>query len=179
MSKRSQRARRTQPPAPEPVPATFDPEGIRRRRRRRWIFLASCLVAAVASELVAYQVRAVTITLENRCDFPLRKIRIAFPGGSIDAEGLEPGATLERVIRPDYTFAPGKFSTYETTIRFGTPDGQLSGHRIPIQSFDYTAREIYTLRPSGPGTPLMLDRRTETGFPIRQIRAGLRRLGLG
>lgn len=178
--------RRKNPPGPAtpeiaPVPAILDPEAMRRRRRRRLLFVGAVLVAIPLFELISYQVRAITVTLVNASEAPIRDVRVEYTGGSFKEVELAPGGAVTRVIRPDYSFKSPDFSSYRTTIRFGTADGGLIRQFIRVSSMDYTARETYTIRPSAPGTPgasLVVDHTTEPGFPLGEIRAFLKRLGL-
>ncbi|WP_435016582.1 hypothetical protein TA3x_004150 [Tundrisphaera sp. TA3] len=161
-----------------PIPTPLDPEALRRRRRRRWIFLLSILVAAPIVEAIAYQFRSITVALVNRTEMPLHGIRIEFPGGVVERAELAPGAADVHQIRPDFSFSLADFSSYRTMIRFGTGAGMLSRHNIKITSIDYSSRETYTIRPGPPGMPLVLDHTTEPGFPLGQIRDLFRSLGL-
>jgi hypothetical protein len=178
MSKRRKAKSGTSTPEIAPVPAILDPETTRRRRKRRWIFVASVLVAVPVFEAVAYRFRAVEITVVNATEAPIRDLRVEFPGGSFERAQLDPKGGVTHVVRPDYSFSTADFSSYRTTIRLATADGGLVRHNIRISSVDYTARETYTLRPGAPGLPLALDHTTEPGFPLGEIRSLMKRLGL-
>ena len=106
-------------------------------------------------------------------------LKVAYPGGSFEQDELKSGGTMTRLIRPDYTFGRDDFSTYRTTIRFGTGDGRLSRHNIRIQSLDYSAGETYSVRPGPPGLGVEVEHMTEPGFPLGTIRSLFRSLGLG
>lgn len=164
-----------------PVPPILDTEALRRRRRRRWIFILSILAAAPAVEAIAYHWRAISITVVNRSNGPIRALRVEYPGGSFEQAELDAGGAVTHLVRPNYSFSMANFSSYRTLIRFEGVGGVLFRQYVPIASLDYTAHETYTARPGPPGPqslPITLDHTTEPGFPLGEIRSLFRRLGI-
>ncbi len=151
---------------------------LRRRRNRRLIFLGIIVLLFPVVELIAYRFRAITVTVANRTDGPVTRVKISYPGGAIEADEIKPGGSLTRVIAPRYSFSGKDFSTYPTTIRFSTASAIINETR-KTGTLDYSAHETYSVQPGPPGSPVELKQTTSPGFPLSTIRELLAKMGIG
>ena len=153
-------------------------EIIRRRRNRRFLFVAAVAVALPALEVLSYRYRAITIVVRNNADVPVTKIKLTYPGGSFEAPELKAGAEVAHVARPDFTFTRNEFSMYLLFLSFATPDKGSVRQFSRIGGVDYSARETFAIEPDGPEQKLVIKHTTAPGFPLGTIRDLFRSLGV-
>jgi hypothetical protein len=153
-------------------------EAVKRRRNRRFIVVGLIGLSFPILEVIAYQFRTITITINNRSDRPLTDLKVIYAGGSFDAAELKPGGSVSRVIRPDFTFRGAKFATYPLDIQFRAANGIIrqSGR---IGTIDFSAHETFTIETTPLEVPIQAKHTTSPGFPLSLIRDLLERLGIG
>ncbi|WP_435005687.1 hypothetical protein P12x_003498 [Tundrisphaera lichenicola] len=174
----SRKWRRIAEGKPEPVPqSTLD--ALKRRRNRRLLFVGLLAISFPILEVIAYQFRAITITIDNRTGGPITDLAVEYPGGSFEIPEIKPEGDATRVIRPDYSFQSNQFSTYLLTIRFHTSDGIVFRQTGRIGALDYSATEKYVIEKVPTSVQLQLQHTTAPGFPLGTIRDLLKGLGLG
>ena len=181
MSRKSRERYKDREKAAEPAGARprMTVEELKRRRYRRLLYVALFGISIPILEVVAYQFRAITITIDNQTDQPVRKIEVIYDGGKFDAPEIKPGERFTRVIRPDFRFQSDQFATYAFAIHLST-DRQIlrqSGGRAG--ALDFSAHEIYTIQAIPPKGELQLQHTTKPGFPLSLIRDLMDRLGIG
>ena len=174
MSRKSRERRKVE----EESKASTAAEAVKRRRNRRLIFVALVGISFPILELIAYQFRAITVTVSNRSKQPITKLKVTYAGGSFEAPELKPGGSVTRLIRPDFTFKGEQFATYPLEIRLAHADG-IIGQNGRVGSIDFSAHEIYTIEPAPLGVSVELKHKTSPGFPLSLIRDLLERLGIG
>ena len=181
MSKKSKERRKERAEAKGAAPAKppMTAEVLRRRRNRRFLFVALIGVAFPILEVIAYRFRAITITLVNRTDNVIKGIKVTYAGGAFDAPELKPGGSLTRLIRPDFTFNREQFSTYNFAIRFTTEEGNFYNQMGRAGTLDYSAQELYTVTRPAPGSIIQVQHTTRLGFPLSLVRGLMDRLGFG
>ncbi len=153
-------------------------EIIRRRRNRRFLFVAVVVVALPVLEVISYQYRAITIVIANKAEVPLTRLKVTYPGGLFEAPELKAGASVTHVARPNFTFTREKFSMYELFLTFTTPDKGSIRQFARTGSIDYSARETYTVEPDPQDGKLVIKHTTDPGFPLSAIRDLFRSLGV-
>ncbi len=158
---------------------SLTPEALRKRRNRRFLFLGIVAISFPILELIAYQFRAITITISNRSDERITGIRMIYTGGEFTAPELKPGGSTTRVVRPDFTFKGDHFATYLGIVSFTTADGARRSLTTRLGSIDFSATERYTFEAGPPNEPVLLKHSTSPGFPLSTIRDLLARLGIG
>jgi hypothetical protein len=180
MSKKSQERRKARAEAkekgqPEPAsPAVL--EALRRRRNRRLLFVGVIGLSFPILELIAYQYRTITISLVNKTDEPIKRLKVNYGNGEFDAEEVKPGATFSRVVRPDFSFTGNQLLTYPVTIRFAVGDG-FSSQIGRAGTLDFSATEIYTVVKT-PTEGIQIQHTNRPGFPLSLVRDFVERLGL-
>lgn len=150
----------------------------RKRRNRRYLFLGLIALSFPLIEAIAYQYRAIEITVVNNFREPITRVKVVYPGGQFEEAEIKPEDSITRTIRPDFTFKSQDFSTYKLDIRFFTAGGFFHQYS-KAGTIDYSAREIYTVVPSPPAGQADLQHVTKPGFPLGTVREVLKRLGLG
>ena len=94
MSKKSQERRKARAEAkqkgqPEPTsPAVL--EAIKKRRNRRFLFVGLIGLSFPILEAIAYRYRAITISLINKTDEPIKRLKVNYGSGEFDAEEVKP-----------------------------------------------------------------------------------------
>jgi hypothetical protein len=176
---RERREQRLQGKAPAPVKSAATIEALRRRRNRRFLFVGLIGISFPILEAIAYQFRTVTISMVNRSDLLVKRIKLTYAGGEIDVPELKPGGSFSRLIRPNYTFKFDQFSTYPMSIRFATEDGQIIGQMGRAGTLDYSPTELYTIVQTPPEGRIQLQHNTRPGFPLSLVRNLMERLGFG
>lgn len=162
------------------VPPELPIEVLRRRRTKRLILVGVVAAALPLFEVIAYQFRAITVTIENRAETPITRFKMVYTGGSTTIDEIRPGATAVRVIRPNYQFGGGEhFSTYHLELQFTTGDGSFFRQVGRAGTLDYSARERYVIEAPVPGQPAQLKHSTSPGFPLGAVRDLIARLGFG
>jgi len=162
-------------PGTKPAPTA---ETLKRRRYRRLIFVGLIGLAFPILEVIAYQFRAITVTISNRSNQPITDLKVTYPGGAFDAPELKSGGSITRVIRPDFTFKGANFATYPLNVRFATSNGIIRGGG-PVGTIDFSAHETYTIEPAPLEVPVQVVKHTTSpGFPLSLIRDLLERLGI-
>ena len=166
---KERREQRLQGKDPSPVPAksAATTEALRRRRNRRFLFVALIGISFPILEIIAYQFRNVTISMVNRSDLLVKRIKLTYAGGEIDVPELKPGGSFSRLIRPNYSFSSNQFSTYSMSIRFATEDGQIIGQMGRAGTLDYSPTELYTIVQTPPEGRIQLQHNTRPGFPAQ------------
>lgn len=164
--------------SPEAKPPVT-PESLRKRRNRRFLFVGLIALSFPLLELIAYQFRAITVTVVNRSNVLVKGIKVVYTGGAYEAAELKSGSTLTRQIRPDFTFQKNQFSTYTLAIRFSTDNGQIFGQMGHVGALDYSAQEIYTITELPPEGRVQLEHTTRPGFPLSLVRDLMGRMGFG
>jgi len=154
-------------------------EAVRRRRNRRFLFLGLIAISFPILEVIAYQFRAITVSMVNRSDVVIEKIKVVYPGGEFDAPELKPGGSVTRLIRPDFTFSQAQFSTYPLSIRYTPENRMINGYMGRVGTIDYSAEELYTFTKSPEGGGVQLQHSTRPGFPLNLVRDLMERLGFG
>ena len=164
-----------------PAKPSATTDALRRRRNRRFLFVGLLALSFPILEVIAYQFRAITITLVNRSELAIKGITVTYSGGAFDVPELKPRGSLTRLIRPDFTFKfkGDQFSTYNLTIRYATEDGNSYGQIGRAGALDYSAREIYTFTQTPPNGRVQLQHTTRLGFPLSLVRDLMDRLGFG
>ena len=152
---------------------------VRRRRNRRFMTVGLLAIALPIVELIAYQFRAITISLVNRSEVLIKGVKVTYPGGEIEASDLKPGGSVNRVIRPRFSFQGAPFSTYALTIRYTPENGQVNGYLGRVGTIDYSATEMYTFTQSPPAGEIQLQHASRPGFPLSLVRDLMERLGFG
>jgi hypothetical protein len=174
----SRKWRRIKEGKPEPVPqSTVD--ALKRRRKRRLIFVGLLGLSFPILEVIAYRFRAITLTIDNRTDSPVTDLKVTYPGGSFEQAEVKPGGEVVRVTRPDFTFKSDQFSTYPLTIQFRTADGGIIRQLLRAGALDYSATETYTIEMVPPDGQVQLRHKTSPGFPLNLVRGLLARMGFG
>ncbi len=153
-------------------------EELKRRRYRRLMYVALIGLSFPILEFIAYQFRAITITIDNRTDQMINKVQVIYDGGAFDTPALKPGETFNRVIRPNFTFTSKQFSTYAFTIRLDAENVKLS-QLGRAGAVDYSAEEIYNIVALPPDGRVQIQHATRLGFPMRLVRDLMDRLGIG
>jgi hypothetical protein len=153
-------------------------EDLKRRRYRRLMFVGLIGLSFPVFEFIAYQFRAITITITNRADLMINKVQVTYDGGTFETLALKPGGSFTRVIRPNFTFTNKQFSTYAFTIRLNAENGMIS-QMGRAGAIDYSAKEIYTIQALPPDGRLQLQHTTRLGYPMALVRDLLERLGVG
>jgi hypothetical protein len=174
MSKKSRERRKAEA---EGTPAASI-EARRSRRNRRLIFVGLIGLSFPIFEFIAYRFRTITISIVNQTGQAVRSIKVTYAGGAFDSAELKPGASLNRVIRPDFSFTSSQFSTYPLSIRLSTEDGQIFGQTGRAGALDYSAQEIFTVALLPPEGRVQIQHTTRPGFPLGLIRDILERLGI-
>jgi hypothetical protein len=162
----------------KPAKSAATSEALRRRRNRRFLYIALLGISFPILEVIAYRFRAITITMVNRSDLMIKGIKVTYSGGAFDAPELKPGASLTRLVRPDFTFKGEHFSTYAMTIRYIPENAGIMGHLGRAGALDYSAQEIYTFTKAPEGL-IQLQHTTRPGFPLSLVRDLMERLGFG
>ncbi len=181
-SKKPPKAERRKPPE---VTHPGEPSGltpgqmVRRRRNRRMLFLLVVAVTLPLLEVLAYRYRSILITVVNRSEAVVTKVKVSYPGGSFEAKELKPGGELTQLARPIYTFTSDEFSTYRTMITFSTADGGFIRQNGRTGTIDYSARETYSIQPEPATGSVGIKHTTSPGFPLGAIRDLLTKLGIG
>lgn len=173
-SKERRKARETGTPPPQ-----VTPEALKRRRNRRFLFIGLIALAFPLLEGVAYQFRAITVVLVNRSDVLAKGVQVTYPGGSFEVAELKPGASMSRLIRPNYTFQGEHFSTYSMAIRFATEGGGFFRQLGRAGALDFSATERYEIIRTPLENRLQLQHTTRHGFPLSLVRDLMDRLGFG
>ena len=153
-------------------------EAVKRRRNRRLIFVALIGISFPILELVAYQFRAITVTIINRSKQPITNLEVIYAGGSFDAPELKPGGSITRLIRPDFNFKGDRFATYHFEMHFTRANVNNRQFMWP-GTIDFSAQETYTIEPAPLETTAQVKHTTSPGFPLSVIRNLLERLGIG
>jgi len=162
----------------KPAKSTATTVALRRRRNRRFLYIALLGISFPILELIAYQFRAITITLVNRSEVAINGIKVTYTGGAFDTPELKPGGSLTRLIRPDFTFKGEHFSTYAMSIRYTPEKFGIMAHLGRAGALDYSAQEIYTFTRSPEGV-VQLQHTSRAGFPLSLVRDLMERLGFG
>jgi hypothetical protein len=182
MSKKSRERRKARLEAkaqgkgkPEPTsPATL--EALKRRRNRRFLFVGLIGLSFPILELIAYQFRTITISVINKSDMPIKKLKVTYAGGDFADDELKPGQAITRVVRPDFSFTSNQFSTYPLTIRFSAGSG-FNSQIGRAGALDFSATEIYTIVNLPDNSGVQIQHTTRAGFPLSLVRDVLERLG--
>jgi len=86
----SRKWRRIAEGKPEPVPqSTVD--ALKRRRKRRLIFVGLVGLSFPILEVIAYRFRTITMTIDNRTVGPITNLQVTYPGGSFEEPEIKPG----------------------------------------------------------------------------------------
>ncbi len=181
MSRKSQERRKARLEAEKLPRPKAPPEAVRRRRNRRLLFVALLGLSFPILEAVAYRFRAITITLVNRSETPIRGLKVTYSGGSFDTPEIKPGGSTSQLTRPDFSFQGDQFASYALSIRFAAEGGKIFGQIGRAGTIDFSATEVYTVIPI-PREGLMelqLQHTTRPGFPLSLIRDLMERMGLG
>jgi hypothetical protein len=152
---------------------------LRRRRNKRFLFVGILAISFPILEVIAYQFRAITITMVNRSEVAIKGIKFTYSGGAFDVAELKPGGSLTRLIRPDFSFNKNQFSTYTLSIRFTSENGQIIGQMGRAGALDYSAQEVYTIVQAPPNGEIQVQHATRPGFPLSLVRDLMERLGFG
>lgn len=173
----SKKSRRKAEGKPEPTPSATV-EALKRRRNRRLIFVGLVALSFPILEAIAYQFRAIAMTIDNRTEGPITRVKVTYPGGSFEEPEIKPGAAITRLTRPDFSFSGAEFSTYRVMIEFATADALIrqSGR---AGALDYSAHEKYIIEVVPTDGQVQLKHATSPGFPLGAIRDILARLGIG
>jgi hypothetical protein len=181
MSRKSKERRKKQAEgkdSPDAKPSTTS-EIFRRRRNKRFLVVGLIAITFPILEVIAYQFRAITITMVNRSNVAIKGIKVSYTGGGFDAPDLKPGASLTRLIRPDFSFKRETFSTYALSIRYTPENGMINGFMGRVGAIDYSAQEMYTFSQSPPDETVQLQHASRPGFPLSLVRDLMERLGFG
>ena len=180
MSRKSRERRKAREEGRNPTPAetASAAAAVKRRRNRRLIFVALIGISFPILELIAYQFRAITVTVSNRSKQPVTKVKVTYPGGEFDAPELKPGGSITRVIRPDFSFQGSNFATYLLEVHLATANGIIR-QRGRVGTIDFSAHETYIIEPAPLDPPIQIRHTTSPGFPLSLIRDLLERLGIG
>jgi hypothetical protein len=153
-------------------------EAVKRRRNRRLLIVGLIGLSFPILEVIAYQFRTITVTVSNRSDRLLAKLKVTYAGGSFEAGDLKPGGSITRVIRPDFSFKGADFATYPIELQFATGNGIIR-QAGRIGTIDFSAHETFTVEPSPLEVPMQVKHSTSPGFPLSLVRDLLERLGIG
>jgi hypothetical protein len=150
---------------------------LRRRRNKRFLFVGLLGLSFPILEVIAYQFRAITITIINRAEVGVKGVKVIYSNGAFDLPELKPGGSATRVIRPDFSFSRDQFSTFTMSIRFSADNGQIFGQMGRVGALDYSSQEIYTITQTPPEGHIQLQHTTRPGFPLSLVRDLMDRLG--
>jgi hypothetical protein len=162
-------------PNAKPAPTL---QALKRRRYKRLLFVGLLGLLFPLFEFVAYQYRAITISITNKTDEVVRSVKVTYDGGAFEIAELRPGGVDVRVIRPNYNFGSTHFGTYLMKISFLVDKGYNS-QMGRAGAIDFSANELYTIEAIPPNNQFQLKHTTRPGFPLSLVRDLMERLGMG
>jgi hypothetical protein len=172
------KSRRKPETRPETTP-TATVEALKRRRNRRLLFVGLIALSVPILEGIAYRFRAITMVVDNRTDGPITRLKVTYPGGSIEEPEIKPGGVVSRVICPDFSFHGSAFSTYRLTIQFSSANGAVIKQIGRAGALDYSATEKYVIETTPPDGQVQIHHKTSPGFPLGTVGDLLAGLGIG
>jgi hypothetical protein len=152
---------------------------IRRRRNKRLLVIGGIALTFPLFELVAFQFRTITISVENQTGNVIKDVRVTYSGGDFSSPEIKPGGSLTRVVRPEFSFKSGEFSTYRLTLQVRSIENGLFRQFSRVSTLDYSGSEIYRVSTEPEGGQLQIKHATLPGFPLGTIRTLLQRMGVG
>jgi hypothetical protein len=154
-------------------------EILKRRRNKRFLFVAIVGICFPIFELIAYQFRAITISFANRSELVVRSIKVTYDGGAFQLPEIKPGGVAVKVIRPNFNFSlkSHQFSTYKMRISLSAENGSIIGQMGDAGALDFSATELYTINSVPPKNDIQLQHTTRAGFPLGLVRDLMERLG--
>jgi hypothetical protein len=164
------------PPAPKP---SLSVEALKRRRNKRFLFVALVGISFPIFELIAYQYRAITISFSNRSEQAIRSVKVTYDGGAFDLPEIKPGGVATHVIRPNFQFTSKEFATYWMWISLSTENGHIIRLGERTGALDFSSKELYTIESTPPNGQIELKHTTRPGFPLGLVRDLMERLGIG